>query len=45
MMIREKSKRYNVRMRVPRQGTGSDYLIVAMKASNVAGAKGVNGLS
>jgi hypothetical protein len=32
-------------MRVPKQGTGADYSVVAMKAGNTAGAKRVNGFS
>lgn len=32
-------------MRVPRQGIGTDYSVVAKKAGNTAGAKGVNGFS
>ena len=45
LMLREKSKRGPVRMRVPRQGTGADYPVVAKKTGNAVGAKGVNGLS
>ena len=44
-MLREKSKRGPVRMRVPKQGTGADYPVVVKKAGNAVGAKGVNGLS
>ena len=42
-MIREKSKRGNARVRVPKRGTGADYPVVAMKTGNAVGAKGVNG--
>ncbi len=29
-------------MRVPMQGTGADYLVVAMKVGNATGAKGID---
>jgi len=45
LMTREKSKRRTVRMRVPKRGTGTDYPVVAKKAGNAAGAKGINGFS
>ena len=31
-----------MRMRVPKRGTGADYPVVAKKAVNAVGAKGVN---
>ena len=43
MMIREKSKRGPVRMRVPMRGTEADYPVVTKKTVNTVGVKGING--
>ena len=41
-MLRERFKRGTARIRVPKQGTGADYSVVAMKAGNAVGAKGIS---
>ncbi|MDO8602512.1 MAG: hypothetical protein Q7O04_01530 [Candidatus Omnitrophota bacterium] len=42
LMTRERFKRGTARIRVPKRGTGADYFVVAMKAGNSAGAKGIS---